>query len=82
MSIVNKHWMELREVPGDDTRMSYVRLHDIERISFMETGEHEYPIYIHVLGEEYLYNIVETLQEAQSAAKGIIEDIERSKSGK
>lgn len=82
MSVISEHWIELREVPDDESRLSYVRLQDIERISLMEAKKNEFPIYILVLGEEYSYTTVETLHEAQLIVKGIIEDIERSKLSK
>lgn len=80
MSIICNQWIQLRELPGsENSEMSYVRLKDIERISFVENSPHEIRIFISALGEKYLYTIVETLQEAQLTSKGIMQDIENSK---
>jgi len=81
MSIVCKQWVELRELPGsENSEIFYIRLHNIERISFIEASSHEIKILIYALGEKYLYTTVETLQEAQLASKGLMQDIENAKS--
>jgi hypothetical protein len=80
MSIICKRWVELRELPGSEhSEMFYIKLQDIERISFIEISPHEIQIRVFALGEQYHYNIVETMREAQSNAKALIEDIESSK---
>jgi len=81
MSIIFKKWIELREFSdSENSEISYVRLQDIERISFTDNSPHDIRIFISALGEKYLYDAVETLQEAQMAAKEIIQDIENSRS--
>jgi hypothetical protein len=81
LSIICKQWIELRELPdSENSEVSYIRLQDIERVSFAESSSHEIRIFVSALGAKYLYAVVETLQEAQSASKGLIEDIENSKS--
>lgn len=83
MSILSKRWVELRELPdAENSEVSYIRLQDIERVSFVEASPHEIRIFASALGEKYLYNVVETLQEATMASNGLIEDIERSKASK
>ena len=75
--------MELRELPdAESSEMSYIRLQDIERVSFVEISPHEIRIFVSALGEKYFYTTVETQREAESTSKGLIEDIERSKASK
>ncbi|MGR8978819.1 MAG: hypothetical protein ACU84H_01830 [Gammaproteobacteria bacterium] len=83
MSIINKRWVELRELPdAEKAEMSYIRLQNIERISFVEASKHEFRIFVSAFGEKYLYNIVETLEEAKSVSKMLIDEIEKSKASK
>jgi len=76
---LNKRWVELRELPdSENSEMSYIRLKDIDRVYFVENSPHEIRIFVSALGEKFLYNIVETMQEAEMASNGLIEDIEKS----
>ncbi|MFA5016099.1 MAG: hypothetical protein WC504_01005 [Methylobacter sp.] len=80
MNIISKNWVELRELPdSENAEISYIRLQDIERVFFIEDSPYQITIFVSALGEKFLYNRVETMQEAVLASKALIQDIENSK---
>ncbi len=79
MKNLNNRWVKLHELPdSENAEVSYIRLKDIERVFLVENSPHEITIFISALGEKFLYNIVETMQEAVLVSKDLIEDIEKS----
>jgi hypothetical protein len=80
LNVINRGWIELRELPNNEpSETSYFRFQDIEHISFIEDNDGYFPIFVTVLGSQYLYNRVETLGEAQQASEQLIQDIESTK---
>ena len=70
----------MRELRGtENSEMSYIRLQDIERVFFVENSPHEITIFVSALGEKFIYIVVETMQEAISSSKSLVEEIENSK---
>lgn len=81
MSVTEKQWLDVREsLDAAQPELSYIRLQDIERISIVEESASAIRIYVNALGNRFLFAVVETIQEAESTCKGLIRDIERSKS--
>lgn len=77
MSIICKKWVELRELPDiEKSEISYIRLHDISRVSIIENEDETHSVFVSTVDDKYLYSVVDTLQEAKLAAKGLIHDVE------
>ena len=69
--ILSKNWVELRELPNcENSEQSYIRLRDIERVFFVERLSDDYiDILVFALNQTFLYNTVETMQEAILVSK-------------
>ena len=80
LRVICKKWVDLRELPDiERSEASYIRLQDIERISFIENeSEGTHTIFVSAWGEKYLYSVVDTFEDAELAVKGLIQDIENS----
>ena len=75
--IICKKWIELRELPDiEKNEISYIRLKDISRISIIENEDGTHSVFVSALDGKYLHSVVDTLREAELAAKGLIHDVE------
>lgn len=82
MKIVEKQWIQLTELSGESlSRISYVRLDAIDRISVVENEpENEYraSVFVQSAGVEYLYEVLINDRDALKHAESLIEDIEKA----
>ena len=77
MSIICKNWIKLRELPDvENSEISYIRLQNISRVSIIENKNKTHSVFVFTVDDKYLYSIVDTLQEAELTARGLIHDIE------
>ena len=75
MRIIENQWVELRERPSEPaSKTTFVKLSDIETISFIEDGEGQIEIHASTKNTTYLLSRVDTLSEAQNQSKSFIEN--------
>jgi hypothetical protein len=74
MRIIENKWVELRELPSESaSKTTFVKLSDIETISFIEDDSGQIEIHASTRNSAYLLSRVDTLSEAQNQTKSFIE---------